>query len=103
MLAAFQAFRFHGKTTRFEPLKLLKAHAADTLKGVRDRAILATLLYHGMRREELCGLRVKDLHSRQASCIFASKASGPKSALSRLTRAAQRMIEDYLVLTGHRV
>jgi integrase/recombinase XerD len=31
--------------------KLLEAPAADTLKGVRDRAILATLLYHGMRRE----------------------------------------------------
>jgi hypothetical protein len=34
--------------------KLLEAPPADTLKGVRDRAILATLLYHGMRREELC-------------------------------------------------
>jgi len=40
--------------------KLLEAPPADTLKGVRDRAILATLLYHGIRREELCGLRVKD-------------------------------------------
>jgi integrase len=37
--------------------KLLEAPPADTLKGVRDRAVLATLLYHGMRREELCGLR----------------------------------------------
>ena len=34
---------------------LLDAPPADTLKGLRDRAILATLLYHGMRREELCG------------------------------------------------
>ena len=39
--------------------KLLEAPPADTLKGVRDRAILATLLYHGMRREELCVLRVE--------------------------------------------
>ena len=45
--------------------KLLEAPPADTLKGVRDRAILATLLYHGIRREELCGLRVKDIQSRQ--------------------------------------
>jgi len=45
--------------------KLLEAPPADTLKGVRDRAILATWLYHGIRREELCGLSVKDLHSRQ--------------------------------------
>jgi hypothetical protein len=32
-----------------------------TLKGVRDRAILATLLYQGIRREELFGLRVRSL------------------------------------------
>jgi integrase/recombinase XerD len=31
--------------------KLLDAPPADTLKGVRDRAILATLLYHGIRHE----------------------------------------------------
>jgi site-specific recombinase XerC len=33
---------------------LLQAPAEDTLKGIRDHAILATLLYHGIRREELC-------------------------------------------------
>ena len=31
--------------------KLLEAPPAGTLNGVRDRAILATLLYHGFRRE----------------------------------------------------
>ncbi len=41
--------------------KLLEAPPADALKGVCDRAILATLLYHGMRREELCRLRVRDI------------------------------------------
>jgi integrase/recombinase XerD len=45
--------------------KLLDAPPEDTLKGLRDRAILATLLYHGMRREELCRLRVRDIQSRQ--------------------------------------
>src|SRR5262249_61479175 len=43
--------------------KLLDAPPEDTLKGVRDRAILATLLYHGLRREELCALRAKDIQS----------------------------------------
>jgi integrase/recombinase XerD len=41
--------------------KLLDAPPYGTLKGVRDRAILATLLYHGIRREGLCRLRVRDL------------------------------------------
>jgi site-specific recombinase XerC len=37
--------------------RLLDAPPEGTLKGVRDRAILATLLYHGMRRESCaaCG------------------------------------------------
>jgi integrase len=36
-----------------------------SLKGLRDRALLATLLYHGLRREELCRLRIKDIHPRR--------------------------------------
>ena len=44
---------------------LLDAPLENTLKGKRDRAIIATLLYHGLRRDELCKLRVKDIHSRQ--------------------------------------
>jgi hypothetical protein len=35
---------------------LFKAPPADTQKGVRDRAILATLLFHGICDEELCEL-----------------------------------------------
>jgi len=52
--------------------------AGDTLKGVRDRAILATLLYHGIRREELCRLRVKDLQSRQGVMHFRVKGKRDK-------------------------
>ena len=40
---------------------LLEAPPAETLKGKRDRAILATLLYHAIRREELCALKVGDI------------------------------------------
>jgi integrase/recombinase XerD len=40
--------------------ELLAAPAGDTLKAKRDRAILATLLYHALRRDELCKLKVKD-------------------------------------------
>jgi site-specific recombinase XerD len=82
--------------------KLLEAPPADTLKGVRDRAILATLLYHGIRREELCGLRVKDLHSRQGVMHFRVKGKRSKIRFVPVNAAAQRMIEDYLAQTGHR-
>jgi site-specific recombinase XerD len=65
------------------PRKLLDAPPADTLKGVRDRAILAALLYHGMRREEVCGLGSKICKAARALCISASGASARRSALSR--------------------
>src|SRR6201981_2870006 len=82
--------------------KLLEAPPAGTLKGVRDRAILATLLYHGIRREELCGLRVKDLHSRQGVMHFRVKGKRDKIRFIPANAAAQRMIEEYLALAGHR-
>jgi integrase/recombinase XerD len=82
--------------------KLLEAPPADTLKGLRDRAILAALLYHGMRREELCGLRVKDLHSRQGVMHFRVQGKRDKIRFIPVHAGAQRMIEEYLVLAGHR-
>ena len=82
--------------------KLLEAPPADTLKGVRDRAILATLLYHGIRREELCGLRVKDLHSRQGVMHFRVKGKRAKIRFVPVNAAAQRTIEEYLARAGHR-
>lgn len=62
--------------------KLLEAPPEDTLKGKRDRAILATLLYHGIRREELCRLRVKDIHSRQGVVHIQVKGKGQDAVRS---------------------
>jgi hypothetical protein len=66
------------------------------------RRLGTTLLYHGIRREELCGLRVKDLHSRQGVMHFRVKGKRSKIRFVPVNAAAQRMIEDYLALTGHR-
>jgi site-specific recombinase XerD len=82
--------------------KLLEAPLADTLKGLRDRAVLATLLYHGIRREELCGLRVKDVQSRQGVLHFRIKGKRGKIRFIPVNPAAQRTIEDYLARAGHR-
>ena len=81
--------------------KLLDAPPTDTLKGVRDRAILATLLYHGIRREELCGLRVKDMQSRQGVLHFRVKGKREKIRFVPVHPMAQRLIEEYLALAGH--
>jgi integrase/recombinase XerD len=81
--------------------RLLEAPPADTLKGVRDRAILATLLYHGMRREELCRLRVRDIQSRQGVMHFRIKGKRDKIRFVPVHAMAQRLIEEYLALAGH--
>jgi integrase/recombinase XerD len=82
--------------------RLLEAPPADTLKGVRDRAILATLLYHGLRRSELCALLVGDMHSREGVVHFRVHGKGEKIRYIPVNPAAQRLIEEYLERSGHR-
>jgi integrase/recombinase XerD len=82
--------------------RLLDAPPDDTVKGLRDRAVLATLLYHGIRREELCGLRVKDLQSRQGVLHLRIKGKRGKIRFIPVNPAAQSAIEDYLNEAGHR-
>lgn len=81
--------------------RLLEAPALDTLKGVRDRAILATLLYHGIRREELCSLRVRDMQSRQGVMHFRIKGKRDKVRYIPAHPMAQRLIEEYLTVAKH--
>lgn len=81
--------------------KLLEAPPEDTLKGIRDRAIIATLLYHGMRREELCSLKVKDLQSRQGVIHLKVQGKRGKIRFVPAHAQAQRLIESYLLMAGH--
>lgn len=48
-----------------QELRRLEAPLAKTLQGKRDRTMLAVLLYLGIRRDELCTLKVGDIQSRQ--------------------------------------
>ena len=68
----------------------------DVVKGVRDRAILATLLYHGIRREELCLMRLRDMQSRQGVRIKGKRDKIrfiPMHAMAlRLIRSAVRRL-----------
>ena len=80
---------------------LLEAPPLDTLKGLRDRAILATLLYHGIRREELCKLRVGDRESRQGVVHFIVQGKGDKERYIPVHPESARLIDDYLLWAGH--
>src|SRR5260370_42107798 len=57
---------------------LLDAPDPQTLKGKRDRAMLAVRLYHGVRREELCLLKVKDIHDRRGVAHLRIHGKGSK-------------------------
>ena len=81
---------------------LLDAPPADTLKGRRDRAILATLLYHGLRRQELCNLRVRDVESRSGVLHFRIFGKRGRIRYVPVNPLALRLIEEYLDMSGHR-
>lgn len=82
--------------------RLLAAPSATSLKGKRDRAILATLLYHGIRREELVTLKVKDLHQREGVPTFRIYGKGAKVRYLPVAPLALRLIDAYLIDAGHR-
>lgn len=76
--------------------KLLEAPPADTLKGKRDRALLAVLLYHAIRREELCKLRMRDRQAREGVLHLVVRGKGEKLRYVPLHPAAGRLIDEYL-------
>jgi site-specific recombinase XerD len=80
---------------------LLQAPPADTLKGKRDRAILATFLYHGLRLAELIGLRVRDLQPRRGVMHLRVHGKGDKIRYVPVHVGTLELIHDYLQAAGH--
>jgi integrase/recombinase XerD len=82
--------------------KLLGSPGDETLKAKRDRAILSTLLYHALRREELCKLRVRDAkHQRGGVPHLRVSGKGGKTRYLPLHPATGGLIHDYLGVAGH--
>jgi integrase/recombinase XerD len=67
----------------------------------RGVAILATLLYHGIRREELTNLKVKDLHTRKGVMHFKILGKGQKIRYIPIHAQALRLIAEYLEAADH--
>jgi integrase/recombinase XerD len=96
--------RKQGTTAAFSPAqarKLLDAPDAETLQGLRDRAILSIGLQVGPRRSEIAGLNVKDFHMNAGypSLHFIRKG-GEDHSLAVHPQAAER-IRTYLDAAGH--
>lgn len=80
---------------------LLAAPDGATTRGLRDRAMLATLLYHGLRRAELCALHLVDLHDRRGVRHLRVLGKGSKIRYVPLHPAAADAISAYLEAAGH--
>ena len=95
---------YEGKTPALgdhQARELLDAPSGASLKGKRDRAILATLLYHALRRDELCKLTIKDFkHERRGVAHLKVSGKGSKTRYVPLHPAASGLILDYLETDG---
>lgn len=80
---------------------LLEAPDPETLKGKRDRAILATFLFHALRRSELCKLRVRDMQEREGIRQLRIMGKGSKERYIPVHPLAMIRITEYLVAAGH--
>lgn len=81
---------------------LLNAPPGGTLKGKRDRAILAVLLFHALRREELTKLCVKDFaQERRGVPHLRVQGKGGKLRFIPTHASALRLVSEYLEVAGH--
>lgn len=90
---------YEGKTPALSSAQaklLLDAPNLLSAKGLRDRAILAVLLYHGLRRQEVASLRVCDLQKRDGLLHLRIHGKGSRLRYIPLHGDAENSINQYL-------
>jgi site-specific recombinase XerD len=95
---------YEGKTPALgdhQARALLQAPDPATLKGRRDRAILSVFLFHGLRREELATLKVKDITERRGMKHLRIHGKGGKLRYVALHPGTGELIAEYLEHAGH--
>lgn len=95
---------YEGKTPALgdhQARQLLDAPNPETRKGRRDRAILSMLLYHGLRREELTTLHVRDITARRGVPHVRVHGKGGKTRYVPLHPGTAELLTDYLEAFGH--
>jgi len=80
---------------------LLEAPDETSVKGLRDRAVLAVLLYHGLRREEAAQLQVNNLMERRGIRHLMVHGKGGKVRYLPVHPVAADRIHVYLKRSGH--
>ncbi len=80
---------------------MLAAPKGDSLKAMRDRAIISVFLYHGLRREELVNLKVGDLQERRGVKHLRVFGKGSKTRYIPLHPSSAETLDSYLAEAGH--
>jgi integrase/recombinase XerD len=88
-----------------EMQKLIKACKGDTIKSIRDRAILEVLYSTALRADELCGIELNDIDFEEKT-LFVRK---PKMGIERIVPLGQSAViwsKIYLkkvrpIISGH--
>ncbi len=95
---------YEGKTPALgdaQARNLLKVSVGADLKSLRDHALLSLLLYHGLRRQEVCLLTVQDMHQRRGVPHLRVHGKGGKIRFIPLHPGTQTFLSDYLDASGH--
>ena len=83
---------------------LLDAPDAPTLIGQRDHAILATMLYTGLRRVELVSLTVAHIQKRESYWLIVDLVGKRGRVRSiKLSRAVKALIDRWLEASGREI
>lgn len=83
---------------------LLDAPDRSTLLGQRDHAILATMLYTGLRRVELVSLAVSHIQEREGYWMILDLVGKRGRVRSiKLSRAVKKLIDKWLEASGRDV
>lgn len=97
---------YEGKTPTIsdaQARELLRApdKKGKELKVLRDKALISTLLFHALRREELCLLKVGDIEDRRGVKHLKVSGKGGKTRYLPLNPGSASLIYEYLATSGH--
>ena len=87
--------------TEEEAQAILRTPDRRTLQGKRDYAILLTLLTTGLRKAEICNLKVGDLKTYRNQAVVDVIGKGKKFRRIPLKNETLLAIKDYLKANGN--
>lgn len=96
--------RDEGSTAAFskaQARKILDHPDAETVEGLRDRAILSVGFQVGLRRAEIASLSVGDLHENAGYASLRVLGKGNRKRSLAIHQQTAQRIRDYLALAGH--